>query len=75
MSEVSNTKLLYIISDDNYFLSHRLGLAKAAKDEGYDVSVLAFENDTKFTDKIKSHGFDFINFNQRAHGCSFKYES
>jgi len=68
MNNTPKPKLLYIISDDNYFLSHRLGLAKAAQADGYDVSVLAFENDTKFTDKIKSHGFDFIGFNQRAHG-------
>ncbi len=60
--------LLYIISDDNYFLSHRLGLAKAAQTDGYDVTVLAYENDPKFTDKIKSHGFSFVKFNQRAHG-------
>ncbi len=63
-----NSKLLYIISDDNYFLSHRLGLAKAAKQAGYEITVLAYENDKKFTDVIKSHGFEFIKFNQRAHG-------
>ena len=61
-------KLLYIISDDNYFLSHRLGLAKAAQLEGYDVKVLAFNNDRKYSEAIKSHGFEFIQFNQRAHG-------
>lgn len=64
----TNSKLLYIISDDNYFLSHRLGLAKVAKTAGYDITVLAYENDAKFTDVIKSHGFKFIKFNQRAHG-------
>jgi glycosyltransferase involved in cell wall biosynthesis len=68
MSENPRPKLLYIISDDNYFLSHRLNLAIAAKAEGYEVFVLAYENDSKFTDKIKTHGFEFINFNQRAHG-------
>ena len=61
-------KLLYIISDDNYFLSHRLGLAKAAKSEGYDVKVLAYNNASKYSESIKSHGFEFIQFNQRAHG-------
>jgi glycosyltransferase involved in cell wall biosynthesis len=61
-------KLLYIISDDNYFLSHRLGLAKAAQLEGYEVKVLAFNNDKKHSEAIKSHGFEFIQFNQRAHG-------
>ena len=68
MTESEKPKLLYIISDDNYFLSHRSGLAKAAQADGYDVSVLAYENDSKFTDKIKSHGFKFISFNQRAAG-------
>jgi len=63
-----NSKLLYIISDDNYFLSHRLGLAKAAQRAGYDITVLAYENNTMFTDRIKSYGFEFIKFNQRAHG-------
>ncbi|MCF6317851.1 MAG: glycosyltransferase family 4 protein [Proteobacteria bacterium] len=63
-----NSKLLYIISDDNYFLSHRLGLARAAQKAGYEITVLAYENDTKFTDVIKSHGFEFVGFNQRAHG-------
>ena len=62
------SSLLYIISDDNYFLSHRLNLAIAAKTNGYEVFVLAFENDAKFTDIIKSHGFEFIKFKQRAHG-------
>jgi len=60
--------LLYIISDDNYFLSHRLGLAKEAKQAGYEITVLAYENDKKFADIIKSHGFEFVGFNQRAHG-------
>ena len=68
MSDNKFQKLLYIISDDNYFLSHRLGLAKAAKDNGYEITVLAYENDTKFTGIIKSYGFEFISFNQRAHG-------
>jgi glycosyltransferase involved in cell wall biosynthesis len=68
MSNNPPAKLLYIISDDNYFLSHRLNLAIAAMADGYDVFVLAFENSSKFTDIIKSHGFTFINLNQRAHG-------
>ncbi|MFN3171092.1 MAG: glycosyltransferase family 4 protein [Hyphomicrobiales bacterium] len=32
-------KLLFVITEDWYFCSHRLGLAKAAKDAGYDVAV------------------------------------
>ena len=73
--KISNTYLkthdllfFNILSDDNYFLSHRLNLAITAKADGYDVFVLAFENDPKFSDMVNSHGFGFIKFNQRAHG-------
>lgn len=32
-------KLLYLVSEDWYFVSHRLALAVAAQDAGYDVVV------------------------------------
>ncbi len=32
-------KLLYLVSEDWYFVSHRLPLAIAAKAEGFDVTV------------------------------------
>lgn len=32
-------KLLYLVSEDWYFVSHRLALAKAARDDGFDVAV------------------------------------
>ena len=32
-------KLLYLVSEDWYFVSHRLSLAFAAKEAGFDVSV------------------------------------
>ena len=32
-------KLLYLVSEDWYFVSHRLALAVAAQKAGYDVSV------------------------------------
>ena len=33
-------KLLYFVSVDWYFVSHRLALALAAKEAGYDVTVV-----------------------------------
>ncbi len=33
-------KLIFVVSEDWYFVSHRLGLALAAKREGYDVVVV-----------------------------------
>src|SRR3974390_1847447 len=32
-------KLLYLVSEDGYFLSHRLPMARAAKQAGYEVHV------------------------------------
>ena len=58
-------KILYIISDDNYFLSHRLGIAKRALQEGYSISVLSYKNEEKFVKEIESYGFDFIELNSR----------
>ena len=34
-------KLLYLVANDRYFCSHRLSLALAAKEQGYDVYVMA----------------------------------
>ncbi len=34
------TKLLYLVTEDWFFLSHRLPLARAAKEAGYDVIVV-----------------------------------
>ncbi len=35
----SRSRLLFLITEDWYFWSHRLDLARAARDAGYDVSV------------------------------------
>lgn len=45
-------KLLFVINDDWYFLSHRLPLALAAQREGFDVAVAT---------RISSHGQEIIN--------------
>jgi len=34
-------RLLYVVTEDWYFMSHRLALARAARDAGYDVAVAA----------------------------------
>lgn len=48
-------KLLYLVSEDWYFVSHRLPMARAAKDAGYEVHVA-----TRVVDcapQIESEGF------------------
>jgi glycosyltransferase involved in cell wall biosynthesis len=42
---VSHPKLLYFVTEDWYFCSHRLPLALAAQDAGYDVAVVTHVNE------------------------------
>jgi glycosyltransferase involved in cell wall biosynthesis len=39
--KLANKKILFIVSEDWYFLSHRLHLAKAAIENGYEVALLS----------------------------------
>ncbi|MGE3150065.1 glycosyltransferase family 4 protein [Pseudorhodoplanes sp.] len=41
MSERTAGRLLFLVSEDWYFLSHRLPMARAARDAGYEVHVAA----------------------------------
>lgn len=54
-------KLLYFVTEDSYFCSHRLALARAAKLAGYEVSVLTRENE--HGDVIRNEGFKLIPLN------------
>jgi glycosyltransferase involved in cell wall biosynthesis len=51
-------KLLYIVSEDWYFVSHRLPLAFAAKEAGFDVSVAT--RVARHADDIRDAGIDLI---------------
>ncbi len=49
------SKLLFVVTEDWYFCSHRLPLARAARDDGYEVLVAArMANDA---DRIREEGF------------------
>jgi glycosyltransferase involved in cell wall biosynthesis len=48
-------KILYLVSEDWFFVSHRLPMARAAKIAGYDVHVAARVGGC--ADKISSEGF------------------
>lgn len=50
-------KLLIIVTDARFFLSHRLPLAIAAKREGWDVAVLG--PNTPYGDKVIQHGIHY----------------
>ena len=53
----SNAKLLFIINNSNFFLSHRLPVALAAKRSGFEVHIAAPHNNAE--DKILKEGFYF----------------
>ena len=54
-----NKKLLFLITEDWYFLSHRLPLALACKEKGYEVYIAC--KDTGKIDEIKNYGFNCYN--------------
>ena len=54
-----NKKLLFLVTEDWYFLSHRLPLALECKKKGYEVYIGC--KDTGKMDVIKNYGFNCYN--------------
>ena len=54
-------KLLYFVSEDEYFVTHKLAQALEAKKKNFNVVVLTKLN--KFKKKIESLGIKTLNFN------------
>ena len=57
---ISHHKLLYFVTEDWYFCSHRLALAIAAQKAGYEVVVVTRVN--QHAELILSHGLKLIHF-------------
>ncbi|WP_343564154.1 glycosyltransferase family 4 protein [Kiloniella sp. b19] len=55
---MNKKKIAYFVTEDWAFLCHRLPMAEAARDAGYEVSVIA--NDTGQAQLIRDKGFEFI---------------
>ena len=51
----SSSKLLYVVTEDKAFLSHRLPMARAARDAGFDVHVAKSVGSN--ADAIRAEGF------------------
>ena len=51
-------KLLMVVNEDRFFLSHRKPVAIAAREEGYQVTIVA--KDTGKFAEIRQLGFDVI---------------
>lgn len=54
-----NKKIIFLVTEDWYFLSHRLPIALACQKEGYNVFVAC--KDTGKLNKIKEYGFKCYN--------------
>lgn len=52
-----STRLLYVVNIPRFFVSHRLPLALAARDAGFDVHVATADVDPTSTAVIRDHGF------------------
>jgi glycosyltransferase involved in cell wall biosynthesis len=63
-----NKELIYLVSEDWYFLSHRLTLAKNAMDRGYIVHVIC--KDTGMINEIKRHGFKYYELKSSRNNTS-----
>jgi glycosyltransferase involved in cell wall biosynthesis len=62
-------RLLFLVNVDWFFLSHRLPVALAAKEAGYDVWVAAA--DSGKGEVIRSHGFHYIPLSISRSGQAF----
>jgi glycosyltransferase involved in cell wall biosynthesis len=63
------SKLTFVVTEDWYFLSHRLGLGEAAQKDGYDVTVI-----TRCRAKacaIANAGLTTVNFEMQRREMSF----
>ena len=48
-------KILYLVSEDWYFISHRLPMARAAQRAGFEVHVAT--RVSEYADQIQQEGF------------------
>ncbi len=65
-------KLFIVVNVDWFFLSHRLPIALAAKEAGYDVTIVTA--DTGRAEEIRSHGLKVIDLPFKRSGTNMKEE-
>ena len=67
-----NKKLFIVVNQDWFFLSHRLPIGMAAKEAGYDVTIVS--EDTGVSDKIREAGLKTMNLPINKAGTNIKDE-
>lgn len=69
---IVQNKLFIVVNQDCFFLSHRLPIGLAAKDAGYDVTVIS--QDTGMSGKIQEQGLKTVNLPINKAGTNFRDE-
>lgn len=74
-TRVRRKRLLFLVTEDWYFCSHRIPLALAAKDAGYEVTVLTRVTD--HGDAIRNAGLNLIPIKmvRRSRGLSSEFRA
>ncbi len=62
--------LLYVVNISRFFLSHRLPLALAARDAGFEVRVATSDADSESTRLISDYGFRYHPLKLNQHGLN-----
>ena len=70
---MDSNKLLFVVTEDWYFCSHRLPLAIAAKEHGYEVSVATRLTDKKFIPVIENAGITLFPLKKMTRGGKNPY--
>ena len=65
-----SARILYVVNIPRFFLSHRLPLALAARDAGYDVHVATSAHDAAGIERIREAGLDVHPIPLVQHGRS-----
>ena len=68
MNDKNTQKLVYVMHVDHSFDMYRIALASAAREQGYEVIVLA--PDTGNTEGIKESGFPYLNWTASRTGTN-----
>jgi glycosyltransferase involved in cell wall biosynthesis len=67
-----NNRIVYFVSEDWYFCSHRIPVARAAQKKGFDVWVVT--RVTNHGEIIKSHGFNLVELDLDRSGLNVFYD-
>lgn len=70
---LSKPRIVYVVTEDWYFWSHRLDLARAARDSGFDVTVAT--RVTAHEERIRQEGFRLVPLTLIRRSRNFRQEA